>query len=209
VVGGWGRGGVECSRRPCLLSLLFLGAELQSINCAPLRVPPQVSQPYLIDRSATFHSQPKCDNPSPYSCLMEPLSYQGPGHEELPIAKPGPIWRQRPKVQAATLWSLIREALKDIKRDFGRIKWGRDLLLFFWISGLLAGYFVFTILSSIWDPSGACTPDGDFTLHPDRYSYWSSSSFFQITFGSGPLTFAEAKAIDIIWDVVRLSCFSF
>ncbi|KAF2730980.1 hypothetical protein EJ04DRAFT_584472 [Polyplosphaeria fusca] len=89
-----------------------------------------------------------------------------------------------------------------MKRDFGRTKWGRNLLLFFWISGLLAGYLILTIISSILNPDSACTPDGDFTLYPDRYSYWSSSSFFQITYGSGPLTFAEAKAIDIIWDVL-------
>jgi len=31
---------------------------------------------------------------------------------------------------------------------------------------------------------------------------WSSSGFFQVTLAAGHLTFAGAKAVDVIWDVV-------
>ena len=50
----------------------------------------------------------------------------------------------------------------------------------------------------------ACSPDGEFTLWPGDFNYWHSSNFFQINFGSGNLTFAQAKAIDVVWDVVSV-----
>ena len=48
----------------------------------------------------------------------------------------------------------------------------------------------------------ACQPDGKFDLYPKHYHNWSTSGFFQITLGYGHLSFAQAKIIDIIWDVV-------
>jgi hypothetical protein len=51
----------------------------------------------------------------------------------------------------------------------------------------------------------ACQPDGSFSLYPDTFSIWSSTGFFQITLGGGHLTFAEAKLVDIVWDIVRSS----
>lgn len=49
----------------------------------------------------------------------------------------------------------------------------------------------------------ACGPDGNFRVDPRSYSVWSASGFFQITLSGGPLAFAQAKAIDVAWDIVR------
>jgi len=47
-----------------------------------------------------------------------------------------------------------------------------------------------------------CKPDGSFSPYTDKYNWWSSDGFFQITLKIGSLTFNQAKAIDVVWDVV-------
>lgn len=51
----------------------------------------------------------------------------------------------------------------------------------------------------------ACQPDGSFQIDPGSFGYWSKSGFFQITLGFGVLTFTQAKAIEIIWDIVSFT----
>ncbi|KAK3389927.1 hypothetical protein B0H63DRAFT_446085 [Podospora didyma] len=48
----------------------------------------------------------------------------------------------------------------------------------------------------------ACRPDGSFSPFGDDYRWWSKDGFFQITIGFGTLTFTEAKAIDVAWDII-------
>lgn len=101
----------------------------------------------------------------------------------------------------------VRTAFQDLKRDLKSTRWLRGLGWFFgavWILGL-AGTLVLVAVGAVWlfrSDLEACQADGSFRLDPRTYSMWSSSGFFQVTLGGGHLTFAEAKAIDIIWDVV-------
>lgn len=50
----------------------------------------------------------------------------------------------------------------------------------------------------------ACLPDGGFSLERGTYNYWAASGFFQVTLGFGSLSFAEAKIIDVAWDIVSI-----
>ncbi|WQF79509.1 hypothetical protein CDEST_04523 [Colletotrichum destructivum] len=50
--------------------------------------------------------------------------------------------------------------------------------------------------------TAACQPDGNFDVTKRSFSRWSGSGFFQITLAWGRFSFADAKAIDVAWDVV-------
>ncbi|KAH7092084.1 hypothetical protein FB567DRAFT_625156 [Paraphoma chrysanthemicola] len=80
-------------------------------------------------------------------------------------------------------------------------RWGRaGACLFF--AGLCACVGILYPLSLASGNQGsACQPDGSFDLQPGSFRYWSRSGFFEITLGFGTLTFTQAKAIDVIWDV--------
>ena len=82
-------------------------------------------------------------------------------------------------------------------------RWLGHLGLFVWVGGMVSGLCLLGISTySIRDD--ACSPDGEFTLWPGDFNYWHSSNFFQINFGFGKLTFAQAKAVDVVWDVVSV-----
>ena len=88
--------------------------------------------------------------------------------------------------------------------DFKYTRWLRALGWFValaWVSGLLAS-IMYISLGTVIPQNKACLPDGSFSVHPESFNSWSSSGFFQITLGGGRLTFEQAKAIDIIWDIV-------
>lgn len=100
------------------------------------------------------------------------------------------------------------DSQRQARRDF-RARSGRGflwLLVFIWSSGLTA-VFAFLCDFSTWDRTNlavvsACLPDDSFNLQPSTYQYWSNSGFFQITLGGGHLTFTQAKAVDVVWDIV-------
>ncbi|KAF2621982.1 hypothetical protein BU25DRAFT_219774 [Macroventuria anomochaeta] len=101
-----------------------------------------------------------------------------------------------------------RQARSDFRARSGRgCLW---VLAFLWFLGLTAGFALLCVFSSLTFSGSsrnsnylsACLPDDSFNLRPDTYRYWSKSGFFQITLGSGNLTFTQAKAIDVIWDIV-------
>ena len=105
--------------------------------------------------------------------------------------------------------SFWRDGWQELRHDLRTTRWARGAVwtwTFLWIGGLAAGIGLMGALSyftpSFWEPS-ACTPDNDFRLFPEEYSYWDNSGFFQITLGLGQLTFGQAKVVDIAWDVVR------
>ncbi|CAO2654126.1 Nn.00g108590.m01.CDS01 [Neocucurbitaria sp. VM-36] len=100
----------------------------------------------------------------------------------------------------------LREGYRQTGKDW-RGKWRQAalwLLAIIWIICLLVSFGILAALpaSEVYNTESACQPDGSFTLDPSAYRYWSKSGFFQITLGFGNLTFTQAKAIDIIWDVV-------
>lgn len=97
-----------------------------------------------------------------------------------------------------------RQASRDFRSRSGRgCLW---VLASLWFIGLTAG-FIFLCVWSKWERSdynlqSACLPDDAFNLWPSTYQYWGNSGFFQITLGGGALTFTQAKAIDVVWDIV-------
>jgi hypothetical protein len=102
----------------------------------------------------------------------------------------------------------LRTAFQELKQDLKSTRWLRG---FGWSAGVI---WIFTLLGSavflglgqnFGPPDTACQPDGSFRLNPESYSMWSSTGFFQITLGGGHLTFAEAKVVDIVWDIVKSS----
>jgi hypothetical protein len=101
----------------------------------------------------------------------------------------------------------VHAAFRDLARDLKATRWARGFGWFggvVWFLGLVGSLAVIVTGASLFFRSDrmACQADGTFRLDPRTYSMWSSSGFFQITLGWGTLTFAQAKAIDIIWDVV-------
>lgn len=54
---------------------------------------------------------------------------------------------------------------------------------------------------------GFCMPDGSFNNNPAEYNIWKTSGYFQITLGSGQLSFPVAKFIDISFDIVSATDF--
>src|SRR5690242_18712624 len=108
-----------------------------------------------------------------------------------------------------TTWlSVQRQAISDFRARSGRgCLW---MLATLWVCGLTTGFVILCVwsarVSHSWysssSRSSTCLPDEEFSLRPETYQYWSRSGFFQITLGTGDLTFTQAKAIDVIWDIV-------
>ena len=109
-----------------------------------------------------------------------------------------------PIVDRRTHMKIWKDAYRDLKNDLKNTRWLRGLGWFagaIWFLGL-AGTAILIGYATLSSSKLACQPDGSFRLHPETYSMWSSSGFFQITLGGGHLTFAQAKVIDIVWDIV-------
>jgi hypothetical protein len=105
-----------------------------------------------------------------------------------------------------TLIRMLKNAYQDLKTDLKKSRWKRGFAWFFgviWFLGLIVSA-VYVGVATLTSTSTACQPDGSFRLHPESYTLWSSSGFFQITLGGGKLTFAQAKVIDIVWDIVMI-----
>ncbi|KAE9572776.1 hypothetical protein CGMCC3_g11228 [Colletotrichum fructicola] len=78
------------------------------------------------------------------------------------------------------------------------------LFLLGWIAGL--GVLMSVVIQqpqTITDSDNtACQPDGSFNIFMNEYDWWAASGFFQITMAWGTMTFANAKFVDVAWDVV-------
>ncbi|KAK4462239.1 hypothetical protein QBC42DRAFT_225406 [Cladorrhinum samala] len=75
------------------------------------------------------------------------------------------------------------------------------LLCFIWMLFILALTISLSILGSFPSSPSACKPDNSFSPFLDDYKWWSQQSFFEITLRGGSLTFGQAKAVDVIWDL--------
>jgi len=53
-----------------------------------------------------------------------------------------------------------------------------------------------------------CVPNDEFNAWPEVYNFWDTASIFHVTVGFGKFTFGMAKFIDISFDVVSESMFS-
>jgi hypothetical protein len=99
-----------------------------------------------------------------------------------------------------------RTAFRELKQDLKSTRWLRGLgwsVGVIWFLGLLIGAIILSIVQSFSTSDTACPPDGTFRFNPETYSTWSSTGFFQITWAGGHLSFAQAKVVDIVWDIVR------
>ncbi|KAH8730780.1 hypothetical protein GQ44DRAFT_605883 [Phaeosphaeriaceae sp. PMI808] len=97
--------------------------------------------------------------------------------------------------------SAHRQAWRDVKKRGRRgLVWVIFLIVFF---GLIKSLQVLlsdpTII--IDNINTACRPDDSFTIGSDAYNWWRARGFFDITMGYGKMTFAQAKAVDVAWDV--------
>jgi hypothetical protein len=98
----------------------------------------------------------------------------------------------------------VKNGHRDFCHDLKSTRWLHVLGWFVglvWIGGLLTSA-VYISVGTVVPQDKACLPDGSFRVHPESFSLWASSGFFQITLGGGSLTFEQVKAIDIIWDIV-------
>jgi hypothetical protein len=105
-----------------------------------------------------------------------------------------------------TKFGPVRTAWHDLKHDLKSTRWLRGFgwtLCVFWLLGLIVSAVMIGMMSAFITTDSACLPDGSFRLLPDTFSMWSSTGFFQITLGGGNLSFAQAKVVDIVWDIVR------
>lgn len=95
-------------------------------------------------------------------------------------------------------------AFRDLKNDLKNFRWLRGMCWLWavcWFAGLFGILLLINLLLLGVARGQACLPDGSFRVTPDTYSFWSTSSFFQIAVGGGELSFTQAKAVDIIWDI--------
>ncbi|KAK1673443.1 hypothetical protein BDP55DRAFT_695443 [Colletotrichum godetiae] len=90
-------------------------------------------------------------------------------------------------------------AFRDIRavHCYAVLAW---LLALSWIGGLCT-VLAFISNTELYGDS-ACKPDGSFDVEKNQYNLWSSSGFFQITLAWGKFSFADAKVIDVAWDVI-------
>jgi hypothetical protein len=96
------------------------------------------------------------------------------------------------------------QALHDLKT-----RWRRGLFWTFYFFVFVALTFSLAQLLALSRNislvgATACRPDGAFSLQPNDYDYWDASGFFQVTLGFEAMTFSEAKALDVVWDVVSI-----
>jgi hypothetical protein len=102
-----------------------------------------------------------------------------------------------------------KTAFQELWDDLRTTRWARAFgwfsFLGIWCGGLVAAIVVIAVSS--YSPLSfyllsPCLPDGSFSLRPDLYNPWTTSGAFEITLAFGNLSFANAKLIDVIWDVV-------
>jgi hypothetical protein len=104
------------------------------------------------------------------------------------------------------LATFCREGHREARADL-RGNWFLFLVALIWsvfLSGALTFLNICTIRSRTSRKHFLCQPDGSFRFTTRSFNYWSMSAFFQITLGFGNLSFAQAKAIDICWDMASI-----
>ena len=102
------------------------------------------------------------------------------------------------------------DRLRDAAVRDTRARWRGGLFWTFCLSvfsclALCLAYVLALSQNATFSDLTACRPDGEFSLESYDYNYWDTSGFFQITLGFGALEFSQAKAVDVVWDVVSFS----
>lgn len=138
--------------------------------------------------------------------LLDP---QGPRQTTPTLSLPPVRTRPRPIRRIQQWWV---ELGRDTWTDIRHVKSGDGILwvpLYLVLAIFLQVVFLASMKgSTVWTSSSSlqeipgCLPDGSFG-DLINYNRWGLPGFFQITLRSGPLTFTQAKVIDITWDIVR------
>ncbi|KAK0721579.1 hypothetical protein B0T26DRAFT_644373 [Lasiosphaeria miniovina] len=157
--------------------------------------PPQTYQLYFLERDTLAQDPIRADFP------RQPI-LQPPGHAQ-PVSS-----RKRFKCSTSKIWGVLREGSREAWQDLKVTKWHRAGWVFFlvWV-GFLFGTLVFSTpqndLLLLGLSTAPCQPDGSLSPFMDTYKWWSADQVFQVTIGFGSLTFAQAKVVDIVWDIAR------
>lgn len=102
-------------------------------------------------------------------------------------------------------------AFQELWDDLRSTGWVRGFgwlsLLVVWVVGLGSAITMVALsgpAASFGDQQSfsACLPDGSFSLQPELYNPFKASHAFEITVAFGNLSFANAKLIDVVWDIV-------
>jgi hypothetical protein len=103
----------------------------------------------------------------------------------------------------------FNQVTRELWADLKATRWK---VLALWV--ILPTWFGSLVFALVWMPllaifggysDSACRPDGSFSLFRKDYSFWWPSGFFQVTLPVGSYTFAQAKLIDVTWDLVSYS----
>ena len=57
-------------------------------------------------------------------------------------------------------------------------------------------------MSDGFSRGSACVGENTFSPFMDHVNWWSADGIFEITIGFGSMSFAQAKVVDIVWDLV-------
>ncbi|TDZ40013.1 hypothetical protein C8035_v004853 [Colletotrichum spinosum] len=74
-----------------------------------------------------------------------------------------------------------------------------------WV-GVLVWMSVYIPQDSLFRSYSACHPDGNFDIIGNSYNMWGASGVFQVTMAWGAMSFANAKFVDVAWDVLFGRC---
>ncbi|CAI6331827.1 unnamed protein product [Periconia digitata] len=119
-------------------------------------------------------------------------------------------------VSARKCWGVIKRSFGEAKHDIFRIPRPGIYETFFvvWITGLFTVLIFLSLTftnpsASLLTYDSACVWGDQFSLDPSLYNAWYKDGFFKITVYFGKLSFANAKLVDIVWDVVCAPCAPF
>lgn len=111
-----------------------------------------------------------------------------------------------PRQKRKRAWKWVKDARSQVWADIRTADYRRGsfwLLLLCWEGILLSLIVIIPLYTSLSQYNESpCRPDGSFSVLGNGYNPWFMTGFFQITLGFGPLSFTQAKVIDIVWDIV-------
>lgn len=103
-------------------------------------------------------------------------------------------------------WKKLTVAWKSLLEDLKTAGWRRCIdwfVILAWLVALILTFYYLVKSSTTKMVGKGCKPGGTFFSESDRsWSYWSRAGWFQITLGGGRLSFPQAKAVDVAWDLV-------
>jgi len=110
------------------------------------------------------------------------------------------------EIQAKKTGSHTKRRLKRLRLSSRKL---RSTIVHYLATLCVVGLSVASVLGGLSIEYGlltdysVCDSGGNFQLNPE-HSFWSPSRAFEITLGFGNFSFAVAKFVDVVWDVVTI-----